>query len=345
MIIATILSGVASLIWLAFFGYVVFVIVSRARGKETKISITVSAVILIIAVIVSALASSIIVIDAGEVGVVFNAFTGTQEHTLRSGMHIVLPYINEIYRYTTREQVYTMSEKVAEGQVEGDDSLWSPTKEGLQVGIDSSTRYAINPVEAYKVHERYRHTYEEVLIRPAIRSFVRLHVSQNTVTDVYGPRRKEIQTSIEDELRVRLEEAGFILLSFDIRNVNFTPEYETSIEKKQIAQQEAEQMQYVLQRQQSEAERIRIEAEGVKQAAITEAQGEAESLRLINEALAENPNLLLYRYVEKLTPGIRVMMVPSNAPFMLNLEDMMAGVQVEPGQFSTGATVPITDTE
>jgi len=326
MIIANLLGGLATLLWMALVGYVIFVFVARARGRERKIRLSVVGGILVAALVASTLASSIVVIDAGEVGVVFNVFTGTQETPLYPGMHVVIPYINTVYRYPTREQAYTMTSHPAQGEAE---TLWSPTIEGLQVGIDSTTRYAIDPRKAPHVHNSFRNTYVEVLIRPTIRSVVRHYVSQHTVTDVYGPKRREIQMAIEEDLRARFEPEGFLLLSFDIRNVNFTEEYAKAIEQKQIAQQQAEQMQYVLQKEKLEAERKRVEAEGIKDAAIVKAEGEAEALRLISQALRENPDLLTYRYIEKLAPNVQVIMLPTGAPFILDLKQLLPKVSEE----------------
>jgi regulator of protease activity HflC (stomatin/prohibitin superfamily) len=323
MFIANMLGLLAALFWLLLVIYVVTVLMRRSRGENVKISIVVVVVLILLAAFSSTLSAGLVVIDAGEVGVVFNSFSGTKETPLYPGLHFVTPYIETVYRYSTLEQVYTMSINNEEGQVMGDDSLWSPTLEGLQVGIDSSTRYKINPAKAAYIHNNLR-DYNNILVRPSIRSIVRLHVSQYTVTNVYGPRRAEIQGKIEDALRKRFEEAGLLLLSFDIRNVNFTKEYARSIEQKQIAQQQAEQMEFVLDKQRKEAERMRVEAAGFKDAAIIRAQGEAESLKLISEALAANPNLLMYRYIEKLAPNTQVMMVPNNTPFIFDLKGLGA---------------------
>jgi len=323
MAFATFLEGVAILLWIALAGYIIYgLIQGTVRGKKKVISASRAIALLVLAILFTTLGNSIVIIDAGEVGVVFNVFTGTKETPLYPGMHVVIPYVNEVYRYSTREQIYTMSLSQAEGEIMGDDSLWSPTKEGLQVGIDSSTRYALDPRKAPYVHNAFRDTYVQVLIRPTIRSIVRHYVSQNTVTDVYGPKRREIQEAIERDMRARFEAEGFLLLSFDIRNVNFTEQYKQAIEQKQIAQQQAEQMQYVLQREQQEAERKRVEAKGIKDAAIIKAEGEAEALRLISQALKENPSLLTYRYIEKLAPNINVMMIPSSNPFILDLSQI-----------------------
>ncbi len=325
MVVASFLGGVAVLCWIALGGYLVYGIARSTQlpmGKKKTISIPIALLLVLLAVTGTTLSQSIVVVDAGEVGVVFNAFTGTQETPLMPGMHVVAPYVNTVYRYSVMEQVYTMSKITAEGQVKGDDSLWSPTAEGLQVGIDSSTRYAVDPRKAPLVHNTLRNTYNDVLVRPGIRSIVRLYVSQNNVTDVYGPKRRQIQSEIESALRERFDAAGIILLSFDIRNVNFTDDYAKSIEAKQIAQQQAEQMQFVLQKEKQEAERKQVEAGGIKQAAIIKAQGEAESLRLVSQALSENPSLLTYRYIDKLAPNISAMLLPSNSPFILDLNQL-----------------------
>jgi prohibitin 2 len=325
VILSNALGGFAIVLWIILGAYVVQGVVRSAQkplGHKKTVSIPTVALLLVLALVASTVGSSLVIIAPGEVGAVVSSFTGTQPEPLTPGMHFVAPYVNTVVRYSTREQVYTMTKLASEGQVKGDDSLWSPTSEGLQVGVDSSTRYAINPTKVKFVHDTYADGYNEILVRPAIRSIVRLYVSQNTVTDVYGPKRKEIQSAIEAALRTRFEEAGLVLLSFDIRNVNFTDDYAKAIELKQIAQQQAEQMQFVLQKEKQEADRKQVEAEGVKQAQIITAQGEAESLRLVSQALSANPDLLTYRYIDKIAPNISVMFLPSNSPFILDMNQL-----------------------
>ena len=328
MVFARMFDILALLFWAGIFAYVLWVFARRgAQGRAPsaappKISITIVVVLAVLALTASTLGASLVVIDAGEVGVVFNIFSGTLEQTLAPGIQVVTPYVNQVYRYTTMEQAYTMSILTQEGKVVGDDSLWSPTIEGLQVGIDSTTRYAIDPAKAWMVHNNLRGKYEEILVRPTIRSIVRLYVSQNNVTDVYGSKRGQIQRDIEAAIRERFEKEGLRLLAFDVRNINFTEDYKKAIEQKQIAQQQAEQMQFVLQKERQEAERKKVEADGLKLAAIARAEGDAKALELISEQLAKNPNLVNYRFVEKLTDQIQVMMLPSGTPFILDMKQL-----------------------
>jgi prohibitin 2 len=319
MVIARMFDLLALAFWGGIVAYLFWVFAQRnARGRipqgsPPKVSVSLVVVLVVLALSASTLGASLMVVDAGEVGVVFNLFAGTQQTTLPPGIHVVAPYINQVYRYSTMEQAYTMSILRNEGKVQGDDSLWSPTIEGLQVGIDSTTRFSIDPAKAAMVHNNLRHGYEEILIRPTIRSIVRLQVSQYAVTDVYGSKRGQIQRDIETQIRERFEKEGFLLLSFDIRNINFTEDYKKAIEQKQIAQQEAE--------------RKKVEADGLKSAAIARAEGDAKALELISEQLAKNPNLVNYRYVEKLSDKIQVIMLPSGAPFILDMKQL-TGVQV-----------------
>jgi regulator of protease activity HflC (stomatin/prohibitin superfamily) len=128
---------------------------------------------------------------------------------------------------------------------------------------------------------------------------------------------------------------------FILRNIAFTPEYAASIEQKQIAEQNALRAQFLVQQEQQEAERIRTRAQGTRDANITEAEGEAratvlraeaeaEALRLVSQALQENPDLITFRYVEKIAPTIRTVLLPSNAPFLLDFNSLLQQQEGEP---------------
>ena len=128
-----------------------------------------------------------------------------------------------------------------------------------------------------------------------------------------------------------MSENGLILSDFVLRNITFTAEYAASIEQKQIAEQLAQQAEYIVEQRKQEAEQVRQIAEGTKDAAIVEAEGraqsqvieakaEAEALQLITNVLAKYPELLNYRYIEKLAPGIQVMLVPNDNPYLLPTE-------------------------
>ena len=197
---------------------------------------------------------------------------------------------------------YTMSASQGEGRkADVDDSLWSPTQEGLQVGIDLTVWHHLDPLKVTEVHQKIGPDYEEKVIRPAVRSVIRLVISEYPVMDVYSSKRAAIQDEINLKIKKLVEGDGFIIDEVVLRDVRFTDEFTKAIEAKQIAQQSAEQMKYTLEKEQKEAERKVIEA-----------QGRANAIDTINKALAQNPNYIKYLYVDKLSDKISVIISDQN---------------------------------
>lgn len=267
-----------------------------------------ASVIVFLAVVV--ITSGIVIVHPGERGVVFNVFTGLSDNILGEGLNIVIPVINQVFIYDVRRQEYTMSGVKTEGvRTNDDDSMWSPTKEGLQVGLDLTCWFRIDPKNVQKLHQRIGKTYVENTVRPAIRSTLRMVVSGYSIMDVYSEKREHIQQNIETKLREMLAKDNIIVDSLFMRDVRFPAEFNKSIEEKQVAQQTAERMKYILEKEQKEAERKVIEA-----------QGQAKSIAIINEALAKNTSYLEYLKVNKLVDNIRVMVVPTGTNTLIDLK-------------------------
>ena len=145
----------------------------------------------------------------------------------------------------------------------------------------------------------------------------------------------------------KLAENGLVLVDFILRNITFSSEYAASVEQKQIAEQQAQQAVFVVESKKQEAEQARQTAQGVADAVVIPAQGdadafttsppaeaqprtlpaaaEAEALQLIADALGQNRDLLLYQYINQLAPGIQVMLVPNDNPYLLTLPTLPVG--------------------
>jgi regulator of protease activity HflC (stomatin/prohibitin superfamily) len=132
--------------------------------------------------------------------------------------------------------------------------------------------------------------------------------------DVYSSKRADIQEEINRKVKVLLEKDGFLVDELVLRDVRFTPQFAEAIEAKQIAQQAAEQMKYVLEKEQKEAERKVIEA-----------TGRARSIDVINAALKANPNYIRYLYVDKLSDKISV--IVSNQDTIMDLKGVLEARQ------------------
>jgi regulator of protease activity HflC (stomatin/prohibitin superfamily) len=247
------------------------------------------------------LATSVRVVPVGHALVVFNTVT-RNFHLARQGITFVAPFISSTQDYDLRRLEYTMSGVAGEGRKANiDDSLWSPTQEGLQVGIDLTIWHHLDPDRVISIHQKIGPDYEEKIIRPAVRSVIRLVISEYPVMDVYSAKRARIQDEINQAAKRLLEKDGFVIDEVVLRDVRFTAEFAKAIEAKQIAQQGAQQMQYTLEKEQKEAERKVIEA-----------RGRANAIEVINKALAQNPNYIKYLYVDKLSDKISVIVSDQN---------------------------------
>lgn len=324
------LSVIGWILLLALFVYVFYVGQQRSRGGTQKFSIGLIVLLLIGGVGLNTLSAGLVSIPPNQRGLILNLFTGVRLPTLTPGVHFIVPVIESVKRYNIGQETYTMSKDSSEGEVQGDDSVTARTSDGQEVFIDASVTYRINPDNPYDLLTRFpSDDWKNVLIRPQARSIVYNRVAKYKVEEVYSSKRAVLQKEVEDDMRTKLAENGLILESFLLRNVTFNAEYAKSVEEKQIAQQNSERAKFLVESERQEAERVRVQAQGRADAAVTAAKGEAEarviqakaeaeSLSLIAEQLRNNPNLLTFRYIEKLAPNVQAIMLPSNQPFLLD---------------------------
>jgi regulator of protease activity HflC (stomatin/prohibitin superfamily) len=314
---------------------------------------------LLIAIGLSLLSASLVFIEPQEVGVVISVISpnGYREQPLRSGLRVIVPLAERVVKYPIYWQTYTMSTEPMEGSKLGNDTIAARTSDGQSVYIDSSIIYRIDPNEVIRIHTDLQNRYVDDYIRPVMRGIIRTEVSQFTADEVNSSKRKNLETNLEEILRETLNEKGFVLDRFLLRNIAFSTPYATAIEQKQVAEQERIQREYQAEqiRKLAEGERdrqkiemegraaaIEREAQAQATAIVLKAQAEAQALRLIDEALRQNQSLLLYRYIEKLAPNIRVMLVPNNVPYILPLPDITGetGIPGAEGTLTTTLTVP-----
>lgn len=335
MQITILVSALAAFSWLLVVAFLVLTVLRARQGRKTRGTVTGIVVAVAAAILLNTISAGLVFIQPQERGVVISAIApkGYREDILQPGLRWVIPYAESVKTYQISKSTYTMSIAHLEGDLQGDDSIAARTADGQEVYIDASIIFSLNPAEVLNVHIIWQDRYLNGLIRPTVRGVIRDAVSQFRVNEVYSTHREELKSQIEDELFRALDDNGLILSDFVLRNITFTPEYAASIEQKQIAEQLAQQAEYIVEQRVQEAEQARQVAEGTKDAAITEAEGraeslvieakaEAEALQLIADVLSKYPELLNYRYIEKLAPGIQVMLVPNDNPYILPLPEI-----------------------
>ena len=346
MNIASLIQVFGNFAWIGFIGLLVIVLARSTRKQPVRGLTTITIGTLVIAILFTTVGAGLVFIQPEERGVVLSAFSprGYREKPLQPGLRWVIPFAEQVRLYPISRQTYTMSATPSEGQRAGDDSIRARTRDGQEVYIDSSVIYAIDPERVVDLHIRWQNRYDEELVRPLARGIIRDAASQYSIEEIVSTKRSEFKQRITDELSTRLQDNDLLLIDFVLRDIHFSEEYAKAVEQKQIAEQQALQAQFVVEQKKQEAEQARqtaqgdadaavIRAEGEAKARVIQAQAEAEALQTIAQVLADNPELLTYEYIRKLSPNVQVMFLPNDAPFLFPLpEANVTGNTPVPGQ-------------
>ena len=251
--------------------------------------------VLAIIVIGAILASSITVVPAGHVGVVdFFGQVSTEE--LKPGIQFKTP-LASVHLMSVRTQEYTMSISTEEGEKYGDDSITALTKEGLTVALDITVLYRLQDSVADKIYTTIGEDYIGVIVRPQIRTVIREVIAKYEAKQLYSEERQKVALEIAEKLEPELEKRGIALERVLLRNIKLPDSLTQKITEKLEAEQEAERMEFVLQKEQQEAERKRIEAQGI-----------ADANRIISNSLT--PEYLRWYHIQMLPNYNSVIYIP-----------------------------------
>jgi len=271
---------------------IVGIVLKRSPEPGSHFSGIVTTVGVIVIVLGIAIASFKIV-DPGEVGVQ-TLFGKVQDEVLESGPHIINPFV-EITPFNIQTQNYTMSAKSSEGQVEGDDAIRVLSSDGLEVTIDLSVLYKVTPSRAPYIMQNIGEDYEKNIVRPITRTAIRDNAVNYQAVDLYSSKREEFQFKINKTISDNFIKNGLEVQQILVRNITLPESVRQSIESKIQAEQDAQKMQFVLQKESQEADRKRVEAQGIADyqriisSGLTDKQLEYQSI-LAQQAIALSPN-------------------------------------------------------
>ena len=192
--------------------------------------------------------SSVTKIDTGNVGVLtlFGRVTG---QALPEGIHLINP-LKKVDEMSVRTQSLKEAASV-------------PSNEGLIMTLDTSLLFRLDATKAAEVFQTIGPHYVEVVIEPNLRSAVRAVTANHTANALYTGAREIVAQQIRAELSKILEPRGIIVEDILLRDIQLPALRKASIESKQQAEQESLRMNFILQKEKQEAERKRIEAQGI----------------------------------------------------------------------------------
>ena len=266
----------------------------------------------VIILIAGILIKSTVMIDAGQIGVKV-LFGKVQNEVLGSGLHLINPLV-EVRSLDVKTQNYTMSGSNDEGAKTGDDAIRVLTADGLEVTIDLTVLYKLLPSEAPKLVRETGVDYTDKIVRPLTRTKIRDNAVYYDAIALYSSKRDEFQSrifkSIEDDFKKR----GLVLEQLLVRNITLPQSVKATIEQKINAEQDAQEMQFVLLKEKQEAERKRVEAQGISDyqriinTGLTSQQLQYEQIKAYLE-LAKSPNSKV------------IIMGKGNTPVILDAKD------------------------
>jgi regulator of protease activity HflC (stomatin/prohibitin superfamily) len=218
--------------------------------------------------------SCVIQINAGEIGVK-KLFGKLQKDVLYSGLHFINPLL-EVEKLDVKTKNYTMSGVHDEGLKNGDDAIRVLTADGLEVTIDLSVLYRLIPADAPKLLQETGADYEDKIVRPITRTRIRDNAVYYDAVALYSIKRDEFQQRIFKNIEDDFKKRGLFLENLLVRNITLPQSVKLTIEQKINAEQDAQKMQFVLQKERQEAERKRVEAQGI-----------SDYQRIISESLTD----------------------------------------------------------
>ena len=259
-------------------------------------------------------------VDAGNVGILVNY--NLTDSSGKPTTTIVMPgsyqFLNPfggqvIFQYPVQQESLVMASNSQEGEVQGNDSVPCQDKNGVQVNLDVTAMWNVIPKDAGTLFflrpnqplvGNFNNDIESTVVRPVVRNSIGVACSSYS-WDSIGANKDSISTTAKGLITQTLEQDGIGVSSILIGDIGYSNQQEAAISSKATAQQQAEQAQYLQQKAQYEAA-----------AAIASAKGQAEAIKILDAALASNPNYIQYLAVQKWNGQLPTYFSGSQLPFI-----------------------------
>ncbi|MBA2563230.1 MAG: prohibitin family protein [Chitinophagaceae bacterium] len=249
-------------------------------------------------IIMGILTACVVQIDAGYIGVKV-LFGSVKNDVLGSGLHFVNPLL-DVKRLDVKTQNYTMSGIQDEGEQSGDDAIRVLASDGLEVTIDLTVLYKVVANDAPKLLKETGFDFKDKIVRPITRTKIRDNAVYYQAVDLFSTKRDEFQQRIYKSIEDDFKKRGLMLEQLLIRNITLPNSVKASIESKINAEQDAKKMEFVLLKEKQEAERKRVEAQGIADyqriinIGLTDQQLQYEQIKALKEiAISQNAKIIV----------------------------------------------------
>ena len=227
------------------------------------------------------LAFSIVVVPSGTAGVRVSQTSGTLPGTLYPGVHFVMPLVEEVALFDTRDQIFTTGTgedgKAAAANVTSKGQLLDvQAKEGLTLGLAITVRYRLDPKRLDYVQGSLPRPVEKEIVPPTVASVWRELVPNYTVREVFSAKREEVRQRAAGLITQKLAADGIVVKEVMLRDIQLPPEYAQGLETLLLKEQENDRMGVETELKQKQVRIAELEAEATKVQQIKQAEGEAQ---------------------------------------------------------------------
>jgi len=303
-----------SLLVLILIAVGITLLTSRARDAASPVKLKNLGLASLGLAVVALISESFTVIEPGYVGVPVT-FGNVGAQSLPAGIHPIF-FLTDVYKMSIQTKDYTMSSVHNEGNRTGDDAVATLSRDQLILKFDVSVWYHLDPSQANNVYSNIGLNYEEVIVRPAIRTALVNAATKYDASDVMSLQRDAYTKTVTELLLGELNGKGVILDNVLIRNVEPPTTVSDAIAAKLKASQEAQQMEYTIQYAQKEAQRKAIEAQGISNAQ-----------KIIGNGLSQN--YLQWYYITQLKELVNS---PNNSTLILPFDQKLVPLLNLPGK-------------
>ena len=219
--------------------------------------------LLIVPVVLATIAFSMVkIVPPGHVGILI--LFGKVHGSITEGLHLVNPLVTMDLMNVRTQEIFEHAE--------------APSKEGLNVELEVSCLYHLNPQEAVKVFRQIGLNYQDIVVKPQFRSAIRGVTVRHDAKDLYTSSREMIANEIFEDLAADMDKRGIDVEKILLRRIQLPASVVEAINSKLAAEQEAQRMRFVLAKEEQEAERKRIEAQGIQNFQRIVSQGISDQL-------------------------------------------------------------------
>ena len=227
----------------------------------------------ILGVVPLLLALSIVVVPDGTAGVRVSQISGARPGTLYPGVHFVVPLVDSVVLYDTREQVYTtLASPSTKSQ---DDVLTVQAREGLNIGLAVSVRYRLDPRRLDAIHANLPQPVGEEVVAPVVLTIYRQIAPNYMTEEIFATKREELRAKAAAAITTRLESDGILVREVLLRDLQLPEEYAKGLEGLLLKEQENQRLGTEQEIKAKEVKLAELEADAQKARDIKQAEGQA----------------------------------------------------------------------